>query len=120
MLRFSTGLVPSLAVGFFHYGLFILLFQKNVRFGNFPVQNNVRNIQTSVNRLAEAKNDLVLTFASANRTFYKDTPVKEVEFYTTSGACGVLVQHVPILGCLKASIVNVTEIDNKVNKYMGT
>lgn len=42
--------------------------------------------------------EMKLTFAAANKTFYADSIVRQIDVPSFSGSFGILAKHVPILG----------------------
>lgn len=45
-----------------------------------------------------AENEMKLTFAAANKVFYHEVHVNQIDVPTFSGAFGILPKHVPTLG----------------------
>ncbi|EUB57486.1 ATP synthase subunit delta [Echinococcus granulosus] len=72
-----------------------------------------RGISTSSNLCAE----LYLTFACPRSVFYSNVEVKQVDVPGSSGAFGILPEHVPTIATLRPGVVGVTEKDGGVKKY---
>ncbi|TDG40723.1 hypothetical protein AWZ03_012857 [Drosophila navojoa] len=61
--------------------------------------------------------DMKLTFAAANKTFFDAAVVRQIDVPSFSGSFGILAKHVPTLAVLKPGVVQVTDNDGKVTKY---
>ncbi|KAL5960922.1 ATP synthase subunit delta mitochondrial, partial [Taenia solium] len=72
-----------------------------------------RGISTSSNLSAELK----LTFACPRSAFYNNVEVKQVDVPGSSGAFGILPEHVPTIATLRPGVVAVTENDGAIKKY---
>ncbi|XP_011504204.1 PREDICTED: ATP synthase subunit delta, mitochondrial [Ceratosolen solmsi marchali] len=62
------------------------------------------------------ENQMKLTFAGANKVFYDNVIVKQVDVPSFSGSFGVLPKHVPCLAVLKPGVVTVFEEKGDVKK----
>ncbi|XP_023164265.1 ATP synthase subunit delta, mitochondrial [Drosophila hydei] len=74
-----------------------------------------RGARLSLNR--SYSDDMKLTFAAANKTFFDAAVVRQIDVPSFSGSFGILAKHVPTLAVLKPGVVQVTENDGKVTKY---
>lgn len=54
-----------------------------------------------INQKRGYADEMKLTFAAANKTFYADAVVRQIDVPSFSGSFGILAKHVPILGTLK-------------------
>ncbi|EDW07973.1 ATP synthase subunit delta, mitochondrial [Drosophila mojavensis] len=61
--------------------------------------------------------DMKLTFAAANKTFFDAAVVRQIDVPSFSGSFGILAKHVPTLAVLKPGVVQVTDNEGKVTKY---
>uniref|UniRef100_A0A1B6EML8 F-ATPase delta subunit n=1 Tax=Cuerna arida TaxID=1464854 RepID=A0A1B6EML8_9HEMI len=57
----------------------------------------------------DTENAMKLTFAAANKVFYDEASVKQVDVPSFSGSFGILAHHVPSLAVLKPGVVTVFE-----------
>uniref|UniRef100_A0A1A9WTD7 ATP synthase F(1) complex subunit delta, mitochondrial n=1 Tax=Glossina brevipalpis TaxID=37001 RepID=A0A1A9WTD7_9MUSC len=81
---------------------------------------NARLLVKCGTRLMQARgyaNEMKLTFAAANRTFYDNADVLQIDVPSFSGSFGILANHVPTLAALKPGVVQVIENDGKIIKY---
>ncbi|XP_034666110.1 ATP synthase subunit delta, mitochondrial [Drosophila subobscura] len=81
---------------------------------------NARFLAARGARLAQSRaysDEMKLTFAAANKTFYDATVVRQIDVPSFSGAFGILAKHVPTLAVLKPGVVQVVENDGKTTKY---
>lgn len=60
--------------------------------------------------------EMAFTFAAANKVFYANSNVKQVDVPSFSGAFGILPKHVPTLAVLKPGVVTVFEQDGSSKK----
>lgn len=60
--------------------------------------------------------EMSFTLAAANKTFYANANVRQVDVPSFSGAFGILPKHVPTLAVLKPGIVTVYENDGTQKK----
>ncbi|KAG5681155.1 hypothetical protein PVAND_010615 [Polypedilum vanderplanki] len=60
--------------------------------------------------------EMSFTLAAANRVFYDNANVRQVDVPSFSGAFGILPKHVPTLAVLKPGIVTVYEADGSQKK----
>ncbi|VDM20032.1 unnamed protein product [Hydatigera taeniaeformis] len=72
-----------------------------------------RGISTSSNLSSE----LHLTFACPRSVFYNNAEVKQIDIPGSSGAFGILPEHVPTIATLRPGVVAVTEKDGAIKKY---
>lgn len=56
-----------------------------------------RQLAASAQRRTYA-DEMKLTFAAANKTFYADQQVRQIDVPSFSGSFGILAKHVPVLG----------------------
>ncbi|KAL1138319.1 hypothetical protein AAG570_008383 [Ranatra chinensis] len=56
------------------------------------------------------------TFAAANKVFYSNSNVRQVDVPSFSGSFGILPNHVPTLAILKPGIITVFEQDGTSKK----
>ena len=75
-----------------------------------------RGVSTSSKLNAE----LSLTFACPRSVFYSGAKVKQVDVPGSSGAFGILPEHVPTIATMRPGVVAVTEEDGSIKKYFGT
>ncbi|KAI9589721.1 ATP synthase subunit delta, mitochondrial-like [Glossina fuscipes] len=61
--------------------------------------------------------EMKLTFAAANKTFYDKADVRQIDVPYFSGSFGILAKHVSTLAVLKPGLVQVIENDGKTSKY---
>uniref|UniRef100_A0A0K0EMT6 F-ATPase delta subunit n=1 Tax=Strongyloides stercoralis TaxID=6248 RepID=A0A0K0EMT6_STRER len=61
-------------------------------------------------------NELRLTLASPDKSYYDKSIVKQVDVPTLAGVVGILATHVPTLGVIKPGVVKVTDNDGKVTE----
>lgn len=61
--------------------------------------------------------EMKLTFAAANKVFYDNADVRQIDVPSFSGSFGILAKHVPTLAVLKPGVVQVYENDGKTSKY---
>ncbi|KAH8272718.1 ATP synthase subunit delta, mitochondrial [Drosophila bipectinata] len=61
--------------------------------------------------------EMKLTFAAANKTFYDAAVVRQIDVPSFSGSFGILAKHVPTLATLKPGVVQVVENDGKLLKF---
>ncbi|EDV33817.1 uncharacterized protein Dana_GF19203 [Drosophila ananassae] len=61
--------------------------------------------------------EMKLTFAAANKTFYDAAVVRQIDVPSFSGSFGILAKHVPTLAVLKPGVVQVVENDGKLIKF---
>lgn len=62
---------------------------------------NARLLAARGARLSQARNysdEMKLTFAAANKTFYDAAVVRQIDVPSFSGSFGILAKHVPTLG----------------------
>ncbi|EDW82735.1 ATP synthase subunit delta, mitochondrial [Drosophila tropicalis] len=87
------------------------------------IVKNARLLATRGARLAQNQSrrnysdEMKLTFAAANKTFYDAAVVRQIDVPSFSGAFGILAKHVPTLAVLKPGVVQVVENDGKLTKY---
>lgn len=74
-----------------------------------------RGISTSSHLSAGLK----LTFACPRSVFYNNVEVKQVDVPGSSGAFGILPEHVPTIATLRPGVVAVTEEAGATKKYFG-
>lgn len=60
--------------------------------------------------------EMAFTFAAANKVFYDNANVRQVDVPSFSGAFGILPKHVPTLAVLKPGVVTVYENDGTQKK----
>lgn len=60
--------------------------------------------------------EMSFTLAAANKVFYANANVRQVDVPSFSGAFGILPKHVPTLAVLKPGVVTVYENDGKQTK----
>lgn len=60
--------------------------------------------------------EMAFTFAAANKVFYDNANVRQVDVPSFSGAFGILPKHVPTLAVLKPGVVTVYEADGTQKK----
>lgn len=60
--------------------------------------------------------EMAFTLAAANKVFYDNANVRQVDVPSFSGAFGILPKHVPTLAVLKPGVVTVYESDGKLKK----
>uniref|UniRef100_A0A1A9UMW6 Uncharacterized protein n=1 Tax=Glossina austeni TaxID=7395 RepID=A0A1A9UMW6_GLOAU len=56
--------------------------------------------------------EMKLTFAAANKTFYDNADVRQIDVPSFSGSFGILAKHAPTLAVLKPGLVQVIENDD--------
>ncbi|EDW26628.1 GL12886 [Drosophila persimilis] len=81
---------------------------------------NARFLAARGARLAQSRaysDEMKLTFAAANQTFYDAAVVRQIDVPSFSGAFGILAKHVPTLAVLKPGVVQVVDNDGKTTKY---
>ncbi|XP_030386607.1 ATP synthase subunit delta, mitochondrial [Scaptodrosophila lebanonensis] len=81
---------------------------------------NARLLASRGSRLAMSRaysDEMKLTFAAANKTFYDSTVVRQIDVPSFSGAFGILAKHVPTLAVLKPGVVQVYDNEGKVSKF---
>ncbi|XP_064555641.1 ATP synthase subunit delta, mitochondrial [Drosophila montana] len=81
---------------------------------------NARLVAMRGARLSQKRSysdDMKLTFAAANKTFYDAAVVRQIDVPSFSGSFGILAKHVPTLAVLKPGVVQVTDNDGKLTKY---
>ena len=82
---------------------------------------NTRFLATRGARLVQQyrgyADEMKLTFAAANKTFYDNADVRQIDVPSFSGSFGILAKHVPTLAVLKPGIVEVFENDGKSAKF---
>jgi len=81
---------------------------------------NARFLATRGARLVQSRgyaDEMKLTFAAANKTFYDNAEVRQIDVPSFSGSFGILAKHVPTLAVLKPGVVQVFENDGKTSKY---
>ncbi|XP_046391852.1 ATP synthase subunit delta, mitochondrial [Ischnura elegans] len=71
----------------------------------------------TVLRRGYADGQMGFTFAAANKVFYNDQHVRQVDVPSFSGAFGILPNHVPTLAVLKPGVVTVFEEGGDAKKY---
>ncbi|KAI6216471.1 ATP synthase F1, epsilon subunit [Aphelenchoides fujianensis] len=78
----------------------------------------VRTYAAAAHEAAQAKNtdELRLTLASPNKSYYANDVVKQVDVPTLAGVVGVLANHVPTIGVLKPGVVDVTDKEGNHKK----
>ncbi|XP_017851458.1 ATP synthase subunit delta, mitochondrial [Drosophila busckii] len=84
------------------------------------IVKNARLLAARGARLAQQRSysdEMKLTFAAANKTFFDATVVRQIDVPSFSGAFGILAKHVPTLAVLKPGVVMVTDNDGKLTKY---
>lgn len=60
--------------------------------------------------------EMAFTLAAANKVFYDNANVRQVDVPSFSGAFGILPKHVPTLAVLKPGVVTVYEADGTQKK----
>ncbi|CAO1379675.1 unnamed protein product [Diamesa hyperborea] len=60
--------------------------------------------------------EMAFTLAAANKVFYDNASVRQVDVPSFSGAFGILPKHVPTLAVLKPGVVTVYENDGTTKK----
>lgn len=60
--------------------------------------------------------EMKLTFAAANKTFYDNADVRQIDVPSFSGSFGILAKHVPTLGKCSKSEIKATDCENS-DKY---
>lgn len=60
--------------------------------------------------------EMSFTLAAANKVFYANTNVRQVDVPSFSGSFGILPKHVPTLAVLKPGVVTVYEADGTAKK----
>ncbi|XP_001977262.2 ATP synthase subunit delta, mitochondrial [Drosophila erecta] len=81
---------------------------------------NARLLAARGARLAQNRSysdEMKLTFAAANKTFYDAAVVRQIDVPSFSGSFGILAKHVPTLAVLKPGVVQVVENDGKTLKF---
>ncbi|XP_017073791.1 ATP synthase subunit delta, mitochondrial [Drosophila eugracilis] len=81
---------------------------------------NARLLAARGARLAQNRSysdEMKLTFAAANKTFYDAAVVRQIDVPSFSGSFGILAKHVPTLAVLKPGVVQVVENDGKQLKF---
>ncbi|XP_037935758.1 ATP synthase subunit delta, mitochondrial [Teleopsis dalmanni] len=81
---------------------------------------NARILATRGVRMVQTRgysDEMKLTFAAANKTFYADAEVRQIDVPSFSGSFGILAKHVPTLATLKPGVVQVIEKDGKAEKF---
>ena len=81
---------------------------------------NARLLAAPGARLAQNRSysdEMKLTFAAANKTFYDAAVVRQIDVPSFSGSFGILAKHVPTLAVLKPGVVQVVENDGKTLKF---
>ncbi|XP_017055792.1 ATP synthase subunit delta, mitochondrial [Drosophila ficusphila] len=81
---------------------------------------NARLLAARGARLAQNRSysdEMKLTFAAANKTFYDAAVVRQIDVPSFSGSFGILAKHVPTLAVLKPGVVQVVENDGKLLKF---
>ncbi|XP_016980044.1 ATP synthase subunit delta, mitochondrial [Drosophila rhopaloa] len=81
---------------------------------------NARLLAARGSRLAQNRSysdEMKLTFAAANKTFYDAAVVRQIDVPSFSGSFGILAKHVPTLAVLKPGVVQVVENDGKLIKF---
>ncbi|XP_063974529.1 ATP synthase subunit delta, mitochondrial [Diachasmimorpha longicaudata] len=77
----------------------------------------MRCMTTQVRTYAEASgNEMKFTLAGANKVFYDQANVRQVDVPSFSGAFGILPKHVPSLAVLKPGVVTVYEQGGETKK----
>lgn len=72
------------------------MFQLNMSFAK-----NARLLATRGARMIQSRgyaDEMKLTFAAANKTFYDNAEVRQIDVPSFSGSFGILAKHVPTLG----------------------
>ncbi|XP_075155408.1 ATP synthase, delta subunit [Haematobia irritans] len=81
---------------------------------------NARLLATRGARMVQSRgyaDEMKLTFAAANKTFYDNADVRQIDVPSFSGSFGILAKHVPTLAVLKPGVVQVYENDGKTSKF---
>jgi len=81
---------------------------------------NVRMLASRGTRFLQSRgysDEMKLTFAAANKTFYDSAVVRQIDVPSFSGSFGILAKHVPTLAVLKPGVVQVIENDGKTAKF---
>ncbi|XP_054730818.1 ATP synthase subunit delta, mitochondrial [Anastrepha obliqua] len=81
---------------------------------------NARYLATRGTRMIQKRgfaDEMKLTFAAANQTFYDQAEVRQIDVPSFSGSFGILAKHVPTLAVLKPGVVQVIENDGKTSKF---
>lgn len=60
--------------------------------------------------------EMSFTLAAANKVFYNNAAVRQVDVPSFSGAFGILPKHVPTLAVLKPGVVTIYEADGTAKK----
>ncbi|KAI8034502.1 ATP synthase subunit delta, mitochondrial [Drosophila gunungcola] len=84
------------------------------------IVKNARLLAARGARLAQNRSysdEMKLTFAAANKTFYDAAVVRQIDVPSFSGSFGILAKHVPTLAVLKPGVVQVLENDGKLIKF---
>ncbi|XP_055845297.1 ATP synthase subunit delta, mitochondrial [Episyrphus balteatus] len=81
---------------------------------------NARFLATRGARMVQSRgyaDEMKLTFAAANKTYYDSVEVRQIDVPSFSGSFGILAKHVPTLAVLKPGVVQVVENDGKTSKF---
>ncbi|XP_073828842.1 ATP synthase, delta subunit [Musca autumnalis] len=84
------------------------------------IVKNARMLAVRGARMIQSRgyaDEMKLTFAAANKTFYDNAEVRQIDVPSFSGSFGILAKHVPTLAVLKPGVVQVYENDGKTTKY---
>ncbi|THK33233.1 ATP synthase subunit delta, mitochondrial [Diachasma alloeum] len=74
-------------------------------------------VTAQVRTYAEASgNEMKFTLAGANKVFYDQANIRQVDVPSFSGAFGILPKHVPTLAVLKPGVVTVYEESGETKK----
>merc|ERR1712228_901347 len=71
----------------------------------------------STSALRAAANEMSFTFGGPNAVYYSAASVKQIDVPSSSGAFGILPNHVPTLAVLKPGVVTVYEDDGATKKF---
>lgn len=80
---------------------------------------NVRLFATRGLRAVQARgfaDEMAFTLAAANKVFYDNANIRQVDVPSFSGSFGILPKHVPTLAVLKPGVVTVYENDGTQKK----
>ena len=109
---------------------FFLLDEQVKRIHKFSTQNvfrkersqcELRMLATRSARLVQSRalsDEMKLTFAAANKTFFDNAKVRQIYVPSFSGSFGILAKHVPTLAVLKPDDVPSEKMENLPNSML--
>ncbi|KAI6180614.1 ATP synthase subunit delta, mitochondrial [Aphelenchoides besseyi] len=76
----------------------------------------IRNFAAAAPASNKNPDELRLTLASPNKSYYSNDVVKQVDVPTLAGTVGILANHVPVIAVLKPGVVDVISTDGNHKK----